>query len=233
MQHGRNPLATGEAPHASPRFAGLCSDIERYYTGKVRLYGPSPLGVDWSCAPTQKLRFIQALKVCNFDSPFSLADLGCGYGALLEFLAERFHDKQVIYKGVDLSPAMISQARRLWAKRPDTEFSVGNELSGLSDYTVASGIFNVKLHQPEIQWTRFVQATLAHMHGHSRLGFAVNFLAPLTDTGKIRPELYRAEPELWCDYCERTLGAEVTLLTGYGMREYTLLVRPRASLSAR
>lgn len=233
MLHGGSPPATGEAPHASPRFAGLRSDIERYYTGKIGLYGPSPLGVDWSCAPTQKLRFIQVLKVCNFDSPFSLADLGCGYGALLGFLAERFHDKPVSYKGVDLSPAMIVQARRLWAKRPDTEFSVGNELSGLSDYMVASGIFNVKLHQPELQWTRFIQATLAHMHAHSRRGFAVNFLAPLTDTEKTHPELYRAEPELWCDFCERALGSEVTLLTGYGMREYTLLVRPRASLPVR
>ncbi|WP_341916455.1 class I SAM-dependent methyltransferase [Polaromonas sp. YR568] len=220
-------------PRASPRFAGLCSDIERYYTAKIGLYGTSPLGVDWSCEPTQKLRFIQVLKVCDFDSPFSLADLGCGYGALLGFLAERFHDKQVRYKGIDLSPAMIVQASRLWGRRTDTEFTVGNELSGLSDYTVASGIFNVKLHQPEIRWRRFVQATLAHMHAHSRRGFAVNFLAPLTDTEKTRPELYRAEPELWCDYCERALGADVTLLTGYGMREYTLLVRHRASLPAR
>lgn len=229
----RSPSATGEASVASSRFAGLCSDIERYYTGKIERYGPGPLGVDWSCAPTQKLRFVQVLKVCNFESSFSLADLGCGYGALLEFLTERLHDKPVRYKGVDLSPAMIIQARRLWAKRPDTEFSVGNELSGYSDYTVASGIFNVKLRQPEPQWTRFIKATLVHMHAHSRHGFAVNFLAPLTYTEKPLPELYRAEPELWCDYCERALGAEVTLLTGYGMREYTLLVRPSAGRPAR
>lgn len=223
----RNPPATGETPPVLPHLADFYSDIERYYTGKIARYGPGPLGVDWSCAPTQQLRFVQLLKVCNFGSPFSLADLGCGYGALLEFLAERFHDTPISYKGTDLSPAMIFQARRLWAKRPDTGFSVGNELRGMSDYTVASGIFNVKLQQPELQWTRCIELTLAHMHAHSRRGFAVNFLAPLADTGTTTPELYRARPELWCDYCEHALGADVTLLNAYGMREFTLLVRPR------
>lgn len=224
----RNSPAAGENPPVLPQFADLCSDIERYYTGKIARYGPGPLGVDWSCAPTQKLRFVQLLKVCNFDAPFSLADLGCGYGALLEFLAERFHDTTISYQGVDLSPAMISQARHLWAKRPDTGFSVGNELRGMSDYSVASGIFNVKLDQPELQWTGFIQATLAHMYGRSRRGFAVNFLAALADTRQATSEVYRARPELWCDYCERELGAEVTLLNDYGMREFTLLVRPRS-----
>ncbi len=223
----RNPPATGAPPHAVQQFAGLCSDIEHYYTGKIARYGPGPLGVDWSCVPTQKLRFVQLLKVCDFDSPFSLADLGCGYGALLEFLAERFRDTAISYQGVDLSPAMIFHARRLWAQRPDTGFSVGNELQGMSDYTVASGIFNVRLQQPELQWTRFIQCTLADIHAHSRRGFAVNFLAPLADTRRSTPELYRTGPELWCDYCERELGAEVTLLNAYGMREFTLLVRPR------
>jgi SAM-dependent methyltransferase len=170
---------------------------------------------------------VQVLKICQFDSPFSLADLGCGYGALLEFLAERFHDTPISYKGVDLSPAMIFQARRLWAKRPDTEFLVGSNLHGISDYTVASGIFNVKLHQPELLWTRFIELTLARMYAHSRRGFAVNFLAPLAGTEQATPELYRARPARWCDYCERALGAEVTLLDAYGMREFTLLVRPR------
>lgn len=228
---GNLPL-TGE-PHASSQFAALRSDIARYYTEKIARYGPSPLGVDWACAPTQKLRFVHLLKVCDFDTPFSLTDLGCGYGALLEFLAERFHNTPISYKGMDLSPAMIFQARRLWANRPDIEFSVGNELHGMSDYTVASGIFNVRLQQPEREWTQFIQATLAQMHAHSRRGFAVNFLSPVTEAGKTTPELYQARPELWCDYCDLVLGAEVTLLTNYGMREYTLLVRPRTRLFRR
>jgi len=31
---------------------------------------------------------------------------------------------------------------------------------------------------------------------------------------------------VWRDYCERTFGASVEVLASYGMREYTLLVRP-------
>ena len=37
--------------------------------------------------------------------------------------------------------------------------------------------------------------------------------------------LYRSPAPRWIDYCERELGVAVTLVEGYGPREYTLLAR--------
>jgi len=167
---------------------------------------------------------VQLLRLCDFSAPFSLNDVGCGYGALLAFLSRRHKRKEIRYLGLDLSAAMIAQARQLWRKRSDAEFVVASASPRVADYSMASGIFNVKLDHSDALWTQFIEATLAAMHATSRRGFAVNFLAPLAD-GAGAPELYRVQPALWTTYCEREFGAEVEVLDNYGMREYTLLVR--------
>lgn len=215
------------AGSASPEshFSELYSDIEQYYSQKVKNHGPTPLGVDWPCLPTQELRFVQLLRLCDLEASFSLNDIGCGYGAMLAFLGKRYRRKKIDYLGVDLSLAMITEARRLWHKRRYTEFLVANTSPRVADYSVASGIFNVKLNQPEALWTQFIERTLAAMHATSRRGFAVNFLAPLANGVTGKPELYRASSALWGRYCEQELGATVEILESYGMREYTLLVR--------
>lgn len=222
---------TGNAS-AGNHLAELYRDIERYYSGKIEAHGATPLGVAWPCRPTQELRFVQLLRVCEADPSFSLNDIGCGYGALLAFLAKRHRRKKIDYLGLDLSAQMIAEARRLWGKRPHAEFLVANASPRVADYSLASGIFNVKLNQSEVLWTHFVETTLTAMRASSRRGFAVNFLAAL-EQGEAQAELYRTLPGVWQSYCETNFHAQVEIVQGYGMREFTLLVRlPSAPVSA-
>lgn len=213
---------------ANHPLAALYAGIDRYYSHKVKLHGATPLGVDWPCVPTQELRFEQLLRVCGFESgPFSLNDIGCGYGALLAFLGRRHKHARIDYMGVDLSTAMVEQARGLWHKHRRAEFLVAGASPRTADYSVASGIFNVKLNQPPPLWESFIADTLADMCDNSRKGFSVNFLAPPEKGNAGPPELYRASPERWQRHCEQALGARVEVLQAYGLRdEYTLLVRP-------
>lgn len=215
----------------APLLGTLYDDIDRYYTRKIERHGPTPLGVDWSCVPTQEMRFVQLLKVCQFHSPFTLNDIGCGYGALLAYLSRRHRSKIIDYVGIDLSAAMIAHARRLWQRRARTQFLVSNTSPRVADYSIASGIFNVRLQQPLILWTEFIATVLADMHANSRYGFAVNFLSPVPATATNIPELYRVAPEVWQAHCERVLGAKVEVVCGYGMKEFTLLVQNSALTS--
>jgi SAM-dependent methyltransferase len=211
------------------QFSEVHGSIECYYTGKVSRYGATPLGVDWSCIPTQELRFVQLLKLCSFSRPFSLNDVGCGYGAMLAYLAKRHAETDVDYFGIDLSPAMVRHAKRMWQNRGHARFFVANASPRIADYSVASGIFNVKLNQPTERWEGFVAKVLSDMHATSRRGFAVNFMVPRAARQAAQPGLYRTLPEPWIGYCEQELGSSVELLTGYGLREFTLLVRPQQS----
>ena len=224
MKAGKSAgIRTAASP--APGLAPLHADIERYYTQKVLTHGASPLGVDWTCQPTQELRFVQLLKLCDFRQPFSLNDVGCGYGALMAFLVKRHRGAEVDYLGTDLSQAMIDQAKPSPRPSMRSQFLVTGSIPRVADYSVASGIFNVKLNQPTACWTLFIQQVLAGMHAASRLGFAVNFLAPLGPDMQAIPELYRVSPDVWIRHCERQFGAKVELVEGYGMREFTLLVR--------
>jgi SAM-dependent methyltransferase len=209
----------------------IYSDVEAYYGARVAKYGATPLGVDWSCQATQSLRFVQLLKICDFSTRFSLNDVGCGYGALCAFLAMRYPDLGIDYLGVDLSKAMVSRARRRFA-RADQRFVVGQASPRLADYSVASGITNVNVGYPRAVWEEFVAAMLRDMRGTSRRGFSVNFMSDLVAASELPDNspairLYRTSPERWIPYCENALGCSVETLDNYGMREFTLLLRCR------
>lgn len=219
-------LSSGTEATAPDDLAALYDGIASYYTGKIQEHGPTPRGVDWSCPLTQELRFIQLLRLCDFSRPFSLNDVGCGYGALVGFMGRRHRGAKVDYLGVDVSAAMIAQAKSQWARRKNVSFAVACDAPRQADYTVASGIFNVRLNEAPDKWLAFIRHCLRAFARNSRLGFSVNFLAPLPPHVIGKPELYRTAPEPWVEFCETTLGLPVTVLASYGMQEFTLLVGP-------
>jgi hypothetical protein len=201
----------------------LRARVRAYYSGTIERHGPTPLGVDWPNAASQYLRFVQLLKLCDFSKPFSLTDFGCGYGALLEFLELRHAGAAVTYRGVDFSPPMVDAARKRWKKTTHATFAVGSRCARVADYALASGIFNVRLGHPVEDWESYVQSILTDMLSKSRIGVSVNFMLP-HEARPTEQGLYRCEPQRWIGYCRGSLGCDVECLTGYGLREFTLLL---------
>jgi SAM-dependent methyltransferase len=202
----------------------VCTDVEAYYAAKLARHGAIPLGVDWSCTATQWLRFVQLLRICPSDSPCSLIDLGCGYGALATFLAEHRPRTDVGYLGIDLSSEMVRRGRRRHRGNSKVRFVVGRNVLQPVDYVVASGIMNVMLDFPLPTWERFVRTMLFDMHRMSKFGFAVNFLK--RSGQRSQPgQLYCTTAGRWARFCEQELGRSVEILDDYGMREFTLLAR--------
>jgi SAM-dependent methyltransferase len=214
-------------PIRPPNLDGVFRGVEAYYTGKLTEYGATPLGVDWSCQATQWLRFVQLLKLCDFDTALSLNDLGCGYGELAAFLHMRYPQASIDYLGIDLSPAMVRSARRRHRGEPGTRFAVGRTCKRQADYTVASGIMNVMLGYPLAVWESFLRDILIDMHRNSLRGFAVNFcLSRRSDVPA--DQLYCSDPGPWVRFCQAELGGSVEVVNDYGLREFTLLVRRKA-----
>lgn len=207
---------------ASARLAALREDVGRYYSDRLGRFGATPLGVGWTCVPTQELRFVQIAKLFDADT-FSLNDIGCGYGALLAYLRKRHRIAQVDYLGLDLSKDMVEEAQRKWKKAAGARFAISSDTYRVADYCVASGIFNVKLGHDRTTWERFVSQTLAQMFDRCQRGVAVNFLRDDPGLDDVA-EHYRCTPGPWSAYA-RTLGASVELREGYGMPEFTLLLR--------
>jgi len=205
----------------------VLADVEAYYSARVAKHGATPLGVDWSCWATQNLRFVQLLKLCDFSKAFALNDIGCGYGALVAYLAMRHCSAEIDYLGVDLSQAMVRRARRRFAG-PSRRFVVATSCPRVADYSVASGVMNVSLGHTRAVWEDVVATILRDMRRSSRRGFSVNFKAAAShanDADDRADGLYRTTPQRWIDFCESELGCSVETVDDYGMPEFTLLIR--------
>lgn len=205
----------------------ILEKIRSYYGAKISSYGPCPEGVDWNGRESQILRFQQLIKVLrNTDHFFSINDLGCGYGALLEYLLH--NNFECDYRGFDISGEMIACAKGLWSKLSDSKISFqfveGNNLYP-SDYTVASGIFNVKQGVDNSTWIAYVIDVLNKMHDNSSKGFAFNVLTFYSDPPFMKDYLYYADPCFLFDYCKRHYSRDVALLHDYGLYEFTIIVR--------
>ena len=213
---------------ADPVLQTIHRSIAAYYSERVRRFGATPAGVDWTCVASQHMRFVQLVRLCSESVRFSLNDLGCGHGALLALLEERYAGRTVDYLGVDLSAAMVWRARRQWRGYDGIRFVEGSIAPRQADYAVASGLFNVSLDHPIAVWEAFIGATLGGLAATSRQGFAVNFLLPPPPGLRAKPGLYTTAPEPWAEYCRRCFNAEIETIGDYGLREFTLIVRPEA-----
>jgi SAM-dependent methyltransferase len=199
----------------------MLAAVERYYSGKLELHGPTPAGVDWNSAGSQALRFDQLLKLCDPATPFSLNDYGCGYGALLTELRRR--GWPVEYRGFDLSPLMVEEARRQHGG--NGLFTAREEELAPADYTLASGIFNVRLEASDEDWRRYLEDTLVRLHALSGRGFGFNVLSIHSDPERRRKDLYYADPCDLFEHCRRVYSPRVALLHDYPLYEFTLVVR--------
>lgn len=194
--------------------------VEQYYTGKLREHGATHQGADWNSAASQTLRFEQLLKLCDLRQPFSINDYGCGYGALIDYMQSL--GLPFRYRGFDISIAMVEEARQ---RHPGRDFHSDENALRPADYTVASGIFNVKFDVAAADWQRYVVDTLHKLDKLSEKGFAVNVLTSYSDADRVRPDLYYADPCFFFDYTKRNFSRNVALLHDYGLYEWTMLVR--------
>jgi SAM-dependent methyltransferase len=204
----------------------LLREVADYYSSKLIEYGQTPRGVDWNGAESQTLRFVQLCKVICQSPSFSINDLGCGYGALLDYLGGEYED--LTYTGIDVSPEMVGAAVIRNRHHPKANFVVASEPVSPADYGIASGIFNVRLRRTDAEWQAYIEASLNTLNRTSRLGFAFNCLTSYSDPDRMRDYLYYADPCMLFDLCKRLYSKNVALLHDYGLYEFTILVKKQA-----
>jgi SAM-dependent methyltransferase len=201
----------------------LLTEVASYYSEKLRAHGETPRGVDWNGEEGQVLRFEQLTKIIESGGPCSLIDVGCGYGAYLEFLSSRF--ELISYLGIDVSEEMVLAAQRRHASRKNARFLCASNPGDSADYVVASGIFNVRMGRSDEEWWTYLKDTLDVLDSRSKHGFAFNCLTSYSDADKMRDYLYYADPCAVFDYCTRHYSRNVALLHDYRLYEFTILVR--------
>jgi SAM-dependent methyltransferase len=197
--------------------------ISSYFEERARTHGNTPRGADWNSTEAQEIRFSQLLRIVKPNEFFQILDYGSGYGALASFLQRHGYDFR--YTGFDLLERVIEETKILFSDVPAIQFtSDPTNLPGV-DYTVASGIFNIRLDISDQEWTEYVIRTLDKFNDLSQKGFAFNLLTSYSDPEYTRPDLYYADPCFYFDYCKRHYSRNVALLHDYQLYDFTILVR--------
>lgn len=204
----------------------IIKDVANYYTEKLQTYGPTSKGVDWNSIESQEIRFEQLLKVIQTtpDDKFSVLDYGCGFGAMFPFMDKKYAHK-FHFTGYDISQEMIKKAQELYGSHTNTTWIDNLENINEVDFTIASGIFNVRLKHEDKEWKEYILETLHKFDTISNKGFSFNMLTSYSDKEYMRDYLYYADPAFFFNYCKTHFSKYVAVLHDYPLYEFTILVR--------
>ncbi len=201
------------------------NDIDKFYQDNLQQFGSTAKGVGWKNDEAQRVRFSQLFKLVTSKKTFSINDLGCGVADFVDFLtAEKAN---FIYRGYDMMPEMIQRAKAKFVGNELVLLQIISNITEISqaDYTIASGIFNIRLATSDEVWLRHILDTITIMNSRSSLGFAFNILSIYSDPEFRKAELYYADPLYLFDFCKRTFTRNVALLHDYGQYDFTIIVR--------
>ena len=199
--------------------------VRERYEGWLAEHGAeSARAVGWNDAALQVLRFDLLAQVMEGDEPVTVADFGCGTGALFAQLAARAEPPPLGgYIGYDIVPAMVAAARRLRTD-PRARFEIGTAVREEVDYVMASGAFSVRGEIEDAEWEAHVRGVLQGLWEHARRGLGFNLFTRGTED--FQPAMYAGDPEAWACWSSRALpGARVALRYGPPLPDFTVLVR--------
>ena len=206
-------------------FNKIIKDTASYFSLKINNYKDVPLGVDWNSIDAQEIRQDQVLKILSTSKKFSINDIGCGYAHLFDYLKiKKYSDFK--YYGIDISPHMIRQAEKR-NKNTDINLRLINSINeiDIADYSVASGLFNMKQSVPNNEWQAYITECLVQINKKSEKGFSFNMLTSYADKKLMRPDLYYGDPLFYFDFCKKNFSNNISLLHDYGLYDFTILVR--------
>jgi hypothetical protein len=229
-----DPNQVGTAVFAEPgtseailgKSEGMLKIVKTAYRRRFQEYGPEPQGVYWSNAENVKRRFDV---LCRIFDPQDIAlgessinDLGCGYGALYDYLVSNPIMRGGSYYGYDICENLLDAcAKRV--KDPRAHFHQSMRATETADYSLVSGTFNLNINADDNQWLAYVLASLQDLWDKTDKGMAFNMLHIKDKTSQ--DGLYYADPLVFEGFCRTHLSNDVTIRDDYGLPDFTIYVR--------
>lgn len=168
----------------------------------------------------KQLRYQYISHVFYGDASFSLLDVGAGVGDYFEYLSRVFPEKNIIYRGTEITPEFCRIARE---KYPDISIDTVNILDhevGPHDYVVLSGIFHQRGEVPIDEWRQYMVHMLIRAFQICTKGIAFNVLSNHAEYER-EGNFYVNLTELQ-DFVVRRLSRFYTLNHAYPLFEGTI-----------
>jgi len=196
--------------------------IEQLYSENIEKYGIDSRSVGWNSPGSQEMRFSKLMSVVEDKTKsFTLNELGCGYGELYKFCETNAYNL-TLFNGYDISEKMLDAAKT-YLSGTNSVFYNSPKIITCADYTITSGIFNVKFDTEANSWEDYIKETITNMFENSKKGISFNLLTKYVDFEA--KDLYYADPCYFFEFCKKSLSRSVNLLHDYQLFEWTIVVR--------
>ena len=196
-------------------YASYERQINRAYRNRLADRGASAQGVFWRSETSQIARFDALLSLVHQlapQKPVTIADIGCGYGAMFDFIKTKPAYAQTIYCGVDINAAMVNACQQ---KHPTEQalFKCGNAPQTTVDFAIFSGTFNLTHCDDPALWMDYIFDSLERCMKKARYALVLNLLvAPQT---KITQQIFYANRAAFIRRAEQQLGPTHAQSTKY------------------
>ena len=134
------------------------AELEKKYTKQFKKYGATPEGSYWLDSSRQNLRFkilFQEIAKLQNHWELSLGDIGCGYGALAQYIADKYSDKNLRYYGYDISKKLINFCQKNYSLS-GSQFNIGTKPHLEIDICLISGTFNLTVTKNLTEWENYI-----------------------------------------------------------------------------
>jgi SAM-dependent methyltransferase len=216
MTHQRKPTAGGE-----PSYHSLVRMVESLHAK----HGDTHSGLGYPKEEGFDVRYrvyLDVIRGAAIGKPCTLLDVGCGTARLLDLIKSSGR-REIVYRGIDLSPQLITASRQ---KHPEADFICGDPFAvrdiwaAHPDYVVFGGIFTVRLQMSVQEMTDYMIRLLHLAFTHCQRGLAFNVMSHHVDWQ--RNDLFHVPFDRMAELLQKNFGRHYLFRADYGLYEYTV-----------
>ena len=179
------------------------------YSRRLNQQGTSASGVFWASRLSQQARFDHALMLlaAKWHNSTTICDIGCGYGALYEFIKKTPRYQSFGYQGIDINKDMIAACKKEFG---DTApFSRARSPISQVDVGLYIGTFNLCHADNYILWQDYILGQLEKSWPKCRGGLVLNITS--RSNASIHNQIFYVEPAAFTARLKQHFGPSVTI----------------------
>ena len=182
------------------------SEIAEIYNERFLKLGPTPEASMWFSKTRQIARFdviFNQLKLFHQRNSISISDVGCGYGAFLQYLSEKKIDEELSYYGYDVCPEVIKFCKNKYFER--ASFYTKSVPIHKTDFVIMSGTFNFFPIQDYNAWKVYLFNSLKLLWSKAKCAMIFNL--QISNQAAITAEgiVYAAQEQVE-QFCKTNFG---------------------------
>lgn len=201
--------------------------LRRVYDRQFKVYGGVPEGSFWYDKKRQVLRFEVIFDQLNHILPktYSIADIGCGYGAMLDYILQARSVGVDRYTGYDISKRLVESCRKRFFEF-GAEFNVGDSPVGLVDFSVMSGTYNKTVTKSVRRWEEYVLGCLSKIWAKTESAMIFNLQSSSLEGSFIsKNNIYYTKADQFSKKLSSTFGMTKVVREMSMPRDVTFVVR--------